>query len=252
MSPLVVAGFDCGAIEAGLKACATATTVAGATACATTATMGSKQAARAPTAQSSGEACATATTATIAIAATCATPITIIAGINLRVLADTAPRWFLRFAVVAVLFVALIGSLPFRQREDVERVAVLRILQLGCERARHEPRTFEAAASRRDRDVLAPADRERHRIPLHRRAEPRLPQRLAGPDVERAEHPIDVADKTDAAGRRQDRRQKRRALLAAPHFPQRLDVVRRELAEIAVAARHLEEPAVGARAALTF
>src|SRR5262249_16929824 len=61
-------------------------------------------------------------------------------------------------------------SFLLRQREHVQRVAVLRVLQLGRQRARHQARALETAAAGRDRDVLASADAERHRVALDRRA----------------------------------------------------------------------------------
>ena len=63
-----------------------------------------------------------------------------------------------------------------------------------------------------------PSGGERHRESLHRRAEPRLPENLAGLHVERAEVAIEIADERDAAGRREHRREERRALLVAPEL----------------------------------
>ena len=71
---------------------------------------------------------------------------------------------------------------------------------------------------------------------------------LPGLHVERAEAAIEVADETrrrppvdSTAG------QERRALLVAPHLLHRRHVVGGELADVAVAARHLEEAAIGVR-----
>src|SRR6266571_144717 len=114
--------------------------------------------------------------------------------------------------------------------------------------ARNLPRAA-AAEARRHRDVLPSGDAERDRITLDGRAEPRLPERFTGLHVERAERPIEIAHEPDAARRRQHRREERRALLAAPDFLHRLHVVRRELADVALAAGHLEETAVRAGAA---
>ena len=86
-----------------------------------------------------------------------------------------------------------------------------------------------------------PPARERHREALHRRAEPRLPEHRAGLHVERAEAAIEIADERDPAGGRQHRGEERRALLDAPHLLHRRDIVGRQLADVAVRARHLEE-----------
>ena len=79
--------------------------------------------------------------------------------------------------------------------------------------------------------------------------EPRLPQHLAGRDVDGLELAVEIADERDAAARREHGRQERRALLERPQLLHRARVVRRELADVAVGARHLEEAPVGARAA---
>ena len=60
----------------------------------------------------------------------------------------------------------------------------------------------------------------------------------------RAERPIEVADKRDAAGGREDAGEIWRALLVAPFFLQRPHVVRGELSDLAVGTRRLEEPPV--------
>src|SRR6185503_11187410 len=101
-----------------------------------------------------------------------------------------------------------------RQREDVDGVAVQRMLHVRADGARDLPRAAAAEAGGY-RDVFAAADAERHRVALHRRPEPRLPERLARPHVEGAEHAIEIADKADAAGGGQDRREERGPLLAA-------------------------------------
>ena len=81
----------------------------------------------------------------------------------------------------------------------------------------------------------------------------RVSQRmLAGSHVEGAEVAIEIADERDAAGGRQHRRQERRALLVAPDLVHRPHVVGRELADLAVGARHLEEAAIGLRPARAF
>ena len=77
----------------------------------------------------------------------------------------------------------------------------------------------------------------------------RLPQRLSRPHVEGAEGAIEVADEADTARGRHHRRQERRTLFAAPHFLHRLHVIGGELADVAVAPGHLEEPAIRTRAA---
>src|SRR5205814_1554946 len=76
--------------------------------------------------------------------------------------------------------------------------------------------------------------------------EPRLPQRLTGADIERAEHAIEIADEADAAGGRQHRRQERRALLLAPHLALGRRVVSDRPADVAVGSEHLEEASIGA------
>src|SRR5262245_27254489 len=141
-------------------------------------------------------------------------------------------------------------SAPFflRQREDVQRVAALRMLDVRTDRARDVARAAAAKAGC-DRDVLTAADGEGDGRALHGGAEPRLPQRLPGLHVERAERAIEIADEADAARRRHDRRQERRALLARPDLLHRLRVVGGELPDVAVAARHFEEAPVGAGAA---
>src|SRR5206468_10044988 len=102
-------------------------------------------------------------------------------------------------------------------------------------------RDLEPAAAGRDRNVLFAADRKFDGVSLHGRAEPRLPQCLAGSYVERAEYPIDVADEADTARRRQHTGKERAALFATPDLLHRFHVVRGKLAKIAVAAGHLEE-----------
>src|SRR5207244_1386104 len=82
-------------------------------------------------------------------------------------------------------------------------------------------------------------------------AEPRLPQRVAGPDVERPERAIEIADEADTARRGDHAGEVRRSLLAAPDLFHRLHIVGGELADVAVGAGHLEEAAVRARAAGT-
>ena len=95
-----------------------------------------------------------------------------------------------------------------------------------------------------------PPDAERHRESLHRRAEPRLPQHLAGLHVERAERAIEIAD---------ERRRRRRSTAPRSGTARAarvlhtsfivVDVEGRELADVAVGAGHLEEAAAGAGAA---
>ena len=89
-------------------------------------------------------------------------------------------------------------------------------------------------------------------IALRRRAEPRLPEHLAGLHVVRAHVAIDVADEHEAAGRRKRRRQERRALLVLPHFLHRPHVVGGELAGLFLAVGRVLEQPIGARAAAAF
>ena len=71
-----------------------------------------------------------------------------------------------------------------RQFEDIQRIARLRMVDLGGERARGHPRAA-AAQTGRDGDVLPAADAEGDRRALDRGAEPRPPERRASFDVYR-------------------------------------------------------------------
>src|SRR5689334_10507478 len=68
-----------------------------------------------------------------------------------------------------------IGGGPSWKREHVQRIAVRRMVDIGSDHARDIPRTA-AAQARRHRDILLPADGERHWVTLHRRPQPRLPK----------------------------------------------------------------------------
>src|SRR5690606_16397527 len=69
-----------------------------------------------------------------------------------------------------------------------------------------------------------------------------------GRHVDGFELAIEIADERDAAARRQHGREERRALLERPQLVERTRLVSGELADVAIRARHLEEPAVRARA----
>src|SRR5262245_56231238 len=104
------------------------------------------------------------------------------------------------------------GLFGLGQGEHVERLSALWNLDVGKNRRRHVARTA-AAETRHDADVLTTVDLEAHRESLGRRAEPRLPQDLAGLHVVRAHVAIDVADEQQTARRRQHAGQVGRALL---------------------------------------
>ena len=93
----------------------------------------------------------------------------------------------------------------------------------------------------RHRDVLPAPGRVGDREAVAGLAEARLPESLAGVDVERPEVAIDVPDEGEPAGRRQHGRQEDGALLAVPDLLHRADVVCREPPQHAVRARHLVE-----------
>ena len=80
-----------------------------------------------------------------------------------------------------------------------------------------------------DGDILPPVGGERDREALHRSRQPRLPEHLAGLDVDGFELAVEIADERDTAARRDDGRQERRALLERPELCHRPRVVRREL-----------------------
>src|SRR5687768_14084978 len=91
-----------------------------------------------------------------------------------------------------------VGTLFLHQLEDIQRVATRR----GVYLRRDGPRLLTGAAAAvagRHRDILLTVGRERHREALHRGLEPHLPQHIAGPDVERAEVAIEIADEDHAA-----------------------------------------------------
>src|SRR5438093_4398152 len=125
-------------------------------------------------------------------------------------------------------------TLSVRQREDVQRVAVFGVVDVGRNRSRHLSRAA-ASQTRRDRDVLLARDAERDREALNGGSEAGLPQNLPGLHVERAEVAIEIADKGHAAGGGQNSREKRRPLLIIPDLAERVDVVGGELADVTVA-----------------
>src|SRR5207247_902289 len=138
--------------------------------------------------------------------------------------------------------------LLLRQREYIQRVARCGRMNVWRDGGRHETRAAAAVPGRHG-DVLPAVDAERHREALDRRAEARLPQDLSRLHVKCAEHAIEIADEREAAGRRDRRRHERRALRVRPVLFQCADVEGAELADVAVAARHLVEPPSGAAAA---
>src|SRR4029077_7577864 len=81
-----------------------------------------------------------------------------------------------------------------------------------------------------------------------------LPQGFAGSNIERAKCPIEIANKADAAGRRQHTGEEGRSMLLAPYLFHVVRIVGDELSNVAVAAGHLEEAArrAGASRAVDF
>ena len=73
----------------------------------------------------------------------------------------------------------------------------------------------DRGAACRDRDVLPAADGVADRIPFDRTVERSLPENPGGSHVERAELPIQIPGKHQAARRRQHRAH-RRALIVGP------------------------------------
>src|SRR5262249_40269334 len=128
----------------------------------------------------------------------------------------------------------LVPLLSLPQAEHVQGVPRARMRDVGRDGRRHVPRTA-AAKSSGDRNVLMAVDGERDRIALHGGAEAGLPQHAAGADVVGAEVAIEIADERDAAGGREDAGEVRGALLVAPDFLERPDVVGRELADVPLA-----------------
>src|SRR5262245_23212690 len=125
-------------------------------------------------------------------------------------------------------------------------------MQLGSDRRRHEPGAASAIAGH-DCDVLLAVDGEGHREALDGGGEPRLPQDLAGFDVERPEPSIEISGERDATGRGDDGGHEGGPLFVGPHFLHRLDVEGSQFADVAVRARHLvETPTCSAAAAAPF
>src|SRR5688572_854985 len=134
------------------------------------------------------------------------------------------------------------------QCEHVQRLTRRRHSHFGDEGRRDEPRAAAAEAGRHG-DVLPAIDGEGDREALHRRGELRLPEDASRPHVDRLERAIEIADERDAAGRRDHGRQERRPLLDRPELLHAVDVVRGELADVAVGPGHLVEAAIGAAGA---
>src|SRR2546425_3322444 len=127
------------------------------------------------------------------------------------------------------------------QFEDIERVSTGRRINLRAEQTRGRAKKTRAGWNR---EVLLAADGVRDGKAVDCRAESELPQQLARFGVERFHVSIRVADEHEAAGRRQRCRVEHRALLVRPELLHRPYVECAQLAEIAVASRHLEEPHV--------
>src|SRR5262245_23121014 len=137
-----------------------------------------------------------------------------------------------------------------RQCEHVESEAIVRRIDLRSDRVRHEPRAAAAFAGG-DGDVLLSVDAVRHREALNCRRELLFPENLAGLHVYGFEHLVAVSDKRDSACGRYDGRLEGCSLLEFPDFFQRLYIVSRQLAEVAVAARaFIERPVRSAAVAV--
>src|SRR5688572_27225270 len=121
------------------------------------------------------------------------------------------------------------------------------MLDLRRDRPWDEARTSSAETGRHGHVLLA-ARGKRHREALHGRAEPRLPQHLAGLDVECAEVAVEVADEADVAGGCERSREKGGALLAAPDFLHRPHINGDKLPDVAVAPGHFKEASIGSGA----
>src|ERR1700723_1480806 len=91
-----------------------------------------------------------------------------------------------------------ICALLIRQSKDIERLAIVRAMDIGEKHIGHFLRAA-APKPRRHGHILLAVDAEADRIALHGRAELGLPQRLAGLDVYRPEDAVIVTDKGNAA-----------------------------------------------------
>ena len=85
-----------------------------------------------------------------------------------------------------------------RQSEHVQRIAVLRVVNIGQNRSRNVPRAA-AAEARGDSDILFAADAERYGETLHRCAEANLPEDFSGVHIDGAEVAVEVPDEGDAS-----------------------------------------------------
>src|SRR5580704_4797739 len=131
------------------------------------------------------------------------------------------------------------------QSENVQRLAALRDLDLWRELRGSDSRAA-AAESGHHRDVLFSVDAVSHREALNRRAQACFPEHLPGLHIQNVDASIDVTDQHPSARGRKRGSKKRRALLVLPHLIHALHVVRGELADVAVAARHRLEDSVAA------
>src|SRR5258708_7817209 len=78
-----------------------------------------------------------------------------------------------------------------RQRENVQRVTALRVVDVGQDRARDIPRAA-AALSCGDGDILFAADAEGYREALHGSAEPNLPEGFSCVHVDGSEVAVEI------------------------------------------------------------
>src|SRR5476649_2131050 len=106
--------------------------------------------------------------------------------------------WRRRLAVLSI-FGRL--AVAFWKSENVDGVTHQRAIALESEHAAGPNLWAAAVIAGRNRHELLAADAEGRGETLRRRAQPGLPQGLAGLDVEGAEGAVPVADKADAAGR---------------------------------------------------
>src|SRR5207247_8453514 len=109
------------------------------------------------------------------------------------------------------------NSLLFAKPEHVQRLTCVRMLDFRRNDRRYVARTA-AAETGRNGDVLMAARTERDRETLHRGAEPRLPEHLAGAHVVCAEVAIQIAHERQATRSGQHARQIRGPLFVAPDF----------------------------------
>src|SRR5690606_22578809 len=123
-----------------------------------------------------------------------------------------------------------------RQLEDVERVPVVRMSDVGNE---YLLRTWAATAEASwDGDVLLAIDLEGDREALDRRAEAHLPQHFACRGIEGVESTIEVAREDETPRRTEYGRTEGCPLFVLPENFHRFSVYGRKLALEPVGARH--------------